>query len=142
MMWGGNEGKWVDFSPANVARFRQWLKAEVRHRRRAAAAPGPIRPSRFASATIPTRHEREATRLATLRDPQRERRVIDFYDYNADLVADTIACFAKVVKESTRRKSLVGVFYGYVLQLAASIGNKTRAIPLCRRSGTVPTSTF
>lgn len=116
MMWGGNEGKWVDFSPANVARFRGWLKEKYRTAdalQRAWADPIVT----LDSAAIPTRRQREATTLATLRDPQSERQVIDFYDYNALLVADTIACFAKVVKESTRRKSLVGVFYGYVLQL-------------------------
>ncbi len=118
MMWGGNEGKWVDFSPANVARFRQWLQAKYRTvdaLRSAWADPAVT----FENATVPARREREATRLATLRDPQSERRVIDFYDYNAHLVADTIASLAKVVKEATRRKNLVGVFYGYVLQLCA-----------------------
>lgn len=118
MMWGGNERKWVDFSPANVARFRQWLKEKYRTvdaLRKAWADPA----ATFDDATIPTKQDREATRLATLRDPRSEQRIIDFYDYNAHLVADTIACLAKVVKESTHRKSLVGVFYGYVLQLVA-----------------------
>lgn len=116
MMWGGNEGKWVDFSPANVARFRQWLKAKYHTDdalRQAWADPAVT----LAAAAIPTRKQREATQLATLRDPQRERPVVDFYDYNAQLVADTIAGFAKAVKEATHRKGLVGVFYGYVLQL-------------------------
>jgi hypothetical protein len=118
MMWGGNEGKWVDFSPANVARFRAWLKRKygtAAALQRAWADPAVT----FATARIPTRQEREATTQATLRDPQRERRVVDFYDYNAWLVADTIGCLAKVVKQATQRKSLVGVFYGYVLQLCA-----------------------
>jgi len=118
MMWGGNEGKWVDFSPVNVARFRQWLQAKYQTAdalRSAWADPAVT----FENATVPAKREREATKLATLRDPQSERRVIDFYDYNAHLVADTIAGLAKVVKESTRRKNLVGVFYGYVLQLCA-----------------------
>jgi hypothetical protein len=116
MMWGGNEGKWGDYSPVNVARFRQWLKQKYgkADALRCAWADPTVT---FENATIPGRKEREATRFSTLRDPQRERRVIDFYDYNADLVADTIACFAKVVKQATHRKSLVGVFYGYVLQL-------------------------
>ena len=118
MMWGGNEGKWVDFSPANVARFRGWLKEKYRTAdalQKAWADPAVT----FENATVPSRRQREATALATLRDPQSERRIIDFYDYNDDLVADTIACFAKVVKDSTQRKSLVGVFYGYVLQLCS-----------------------
>ena len=117
-MWGGNEGKWVDFSPVNVARFRQWLQAKY-HTADALRSAWADPAVTFESATVPARREREATKLATLRDPQSERRVIDFYDYNAHLVADTIASFAKVVKESTRRKNLVGVFYGYVLQLCA-----------------------
>jgi hypothetical protein len=116
MMWGGNEGKWVDFSPANVARFRGWL--EKKYRTAGALQNAWADPAvTFQNARIPSRRQREATSLATLRDPKSERQVIDFYDYNADLVADTIACLAKVVKESTRRKGLVGVFYGYVLQL-------------------------
>jgi hypothetical protein len=116
MMWGGNEGKWVDFSPVNVARFRGWLKEK--YRTADALQSAWVDPAvTFDTATIPSKRQREATQFATLRDPQSECRVIDFYDYNAQLVADTIACFAKVVKESTRRKSLVGVFYGYVLQL-------------------------
>ena len=116
MMWGGNEGRWVDFSPANVARFRVWLKEKYRTAGALQSAWADAAVT-FDSATVPSKREREATTLATLRDPQHERRVIDFYDYNAELVADTIAFFAKVVKDSTRRKSLVGVFYGYVLQL-------------------------
>jgi len=118
MMWGGNEGKWVDFSPANAARFRQWLKEKYRTAGALQAAWADPAVT-FENATVPFKREREATRLGTLRDPERERRVIDFYDYNADLVADTIGCFAKAVKDATRRKALVGVFYGYVLQLCA-----------------------
>lgn len=118
MMWGGNEGKWVDFSPVNMARFRQWLKAK--YSTDAALQTAWRDPAAtLANAAIPTRRERETTKLGTLRDPQEERRVIDFYDYNADLVADTIAHFANVVKESTHRKRLVGAFYGYVLQLVS-----------------------
>lgn len=116
MMWGGNEGQWVDFSRANVARLRQWLKDKYRTAGALQSAWADTAVT-FDNATIPTKREREATRLATLRDPHSERRIIDFYDYNADLVAETIGCLAKVVKESTRRKALVGVFYGYVLQL-------------------------
>ena len=43
--------------------------------------------------------------------------MIDFYRYNSDLVADTIGFFAKAVKDLTQREKIVGVFYGYLLQL-------------------------
>ena len=71
----------------------------------------------LATAAIPTKAQRQATHLGWLRDPAREQPVIDFYRYNSDLVADTIGYFAKAVKDLTRREKIVGVFYGYVLQL-------------------------
>ena len=116
MMWGGNENEWVDYSPANVARFRQWLRAKYGsvqalrgawHNEQAA----------FDTAVIPTKAQRQWTGLGALRDPAREQATIDFYLYNADLVADTITYFAKAVKDATHREKIVGAFYGYLLQL-------------------------
>ena len=116
MMWGANENEWVDYSPANVARFRQWLRgkygsiAQLRGAWRNQQAT-------FDSAALPTKAQRQWTGLGALRDPTREQATIDFYRYNSDLVADTINLFAKAVKEATRREKVVGVFYGYLLQL-------------------------
>lgn len=116
MMWGGNEHQWVDFSPANTARFRTWLRgkygtdAALRAAWRDEAAS-------LAGATIPVKAQRQRTELGALRDPAKEQAVIDYYLYNSDLVADTICTFAKAVKEITRRKKVVGAFYGYLLQL-------------------------
>jgi hypothetical protein len=116
MMWGGNENEWVDYSPVNVARFQQWLRDKY----------GVVAPLRrawrndqvtFDTAAIPTKAQRQWTGLGALRDPAREQATIDFYLYNSDLVADTINHFAKAVKDMTRREKIVGVFYGYLLQL-------------------------
>jgi len=116
MMWGANEGQWVDYSPVNAARFREWLRQKYDTE---AALQGAWNDPNvtFATAALPTRAERERTFLGSFRDPQREQQVIDFYEYNSDLVAETIAYLARAVKEATQGKSLVGVFYGYVLQL-------------------------
>lgn len=116
MMWGGNEGEWVEYSPVNVARFRQWLKARYGNDealRQAWHDPA----ATLATATIPTRRQREHTDLGALRDPATEQAVIDFYLYNSDLVADTIRYFAKAVKDLTHREKIAGFFYGYLLQL-------------------------
>ena len=116
MMWGANENQWVDYCPANVAAFRAWLTRRY-------GSDDALRRAwhtdkvALNTATIPTRTARARTRFGLLRDPSVEQDVIDFTLYNADLVAETIAYFARVVKEATRRKKLVGVFYGYVLQL-------------------------
>ena len=116
MMWGGNENQWVDFSPANTARFRTWLRDTYGTDARLRAAWGDKAVS-LDGAKIPTKAQRVRTELGYLRDPAKEQAVIDYYLYNSDLVADTICTFAKAVKEMTRHKKLVGAFYGYLLQL-------------------------
>lgn len=116
MMWGGNEQQWVDFSPANTARFRQWLRAKY-GTDQALRAAWHHESASLEAAAIPTKAQRQVTEFGILRDPAREQAVIDYYLYNSDLVADTICTFAKAVKEITQRKKIVGAFYGYLLQL-------------------------
>ncbi len=116
MMWGANEDQWVDYSPANVRAFRRWLQDQYGTDERLQAAWSDPAVS-LASAAIPTKAQRQASQLGWLRDPAREQPVIDFYRFNSDLVADTICCFSKAVKDLTHREKIVGVFYGYLLQL-------------------------
>lgn len=116
MMWGANENEWVDYSPVNVARFRQWLRDKYGTDRKLAAAWGDPEIT-FDRAAIPPKARRQESKLGVLRDPAGEQDVIDFYLYNSHLVADTINTFASAVKGFTNREKLVGVFYGYVLQL-------------------------
>lgn len=118
MMWGANENSWVDYSPANTSKFREWLRDQYGSDGELQGAWGDASVT-LATATIPTRAERERCTLGTLRDPAVERPVIDFYLYNSWVVADTIRAFAAATKELTDRSKLVGVFYGYLLQLIA-----------------------
>jgi len=116
MMWGANENQWVDYSPVNQAAFREWLTRRY-------GSDDALRQAwrddkvTLLTAGIPTKEARARTQYGILRAPQVEQNVIDFTLYNSDLVADTIAYFARVVKQATRGKKLVGVFYGYLLQL-------------------------
>jgi hypothetical protein len=116
MMWGANENQWVDYSPACLKAFRRWLEEAYGNDQRLRAAWGDPAVT-LATATIPPRDRRASTRLGWLRDPATEQAVIDFYRFNSDLVADTIRHFAKAVKDLTHREKVVGVFYGYLLQL-------------------------
>jgi len=116
MMWGANENEWVDYSPVNVARFRDWLRGKHKTDDQLKAAWGQPDAS-LATAEIPSKAQRQASELGALRDPAKEQAVIDFYLYNSDLVADTINTLAHAVKGFTRGEKLVGVFYGYILQL-------------------------
>jgi hypothetical protein len=116
MMWGGNENQWVDFSPANTARFRAWLKGKYGTDKGLRAAWHDASAT-LAGAAIPSKALRQRTELGSLRDPAKEQAVVDYYLYNSELVADTICTFAEAVKDITRRKKIVGAFYGYLLQL-------------------------
>ncbi len=116
MMWGANENQWVDYSPVNTARFRQWLRDKYAGDEQLRAAWGHPQVT-FDSAQIPSQSRRQQSEMGALRDPAKEQDVIDFYLYNSDLVAETINTFAAAVKRFTRREKLVGVFYGYILQL-------------------------
>jgi hypothetical protein len=116
MMWGSNEDQWVDYSPANVAGFRRWLRARYGSDAGLRAAWRDPAAS-IESAAPPTRAERAASRLGSMRDPALEQRAIDYVRYTSDLVADTIGAFAKAIKEATGRRKIVGAFYGYILQL-------------------------
>jgi hypothetical protein len=116
MMWGGNEDQWADYSKPYLEAFRKWLKRKyvnVENLRKA----WNNNDITFENATIPTKSERQFTSLFSFRDPEKEMRVIDYYFYNSDMVAETMDYFAKVVKTETNNQAIVGVFYGYVLQL-------------------------
>jgi hypothetical protein len=116
MMWGANDSQWVYYSPANEKRFRQWFMRRYANIQALQNAWHDTAVT-FDTATIPSRAQREHATMGSLRDPAREQPVIDFYLYNSDLVADTIDYFARAVKQITANKKIVGVFYGYLLQL-------------------------
>jgi len=117
MMWGMNEDQWADYSPVNAVRFRSWLRQTYRSDARLQSAWR--NPSvTLSNAAIPTKAERQASGLGVFRDPQKDQPAIDFALYSSEVAAETICFLAGVVKEATKREKLVGVFYGYVLELA------------------------
>jgi len=116
MMWGGNEDQWADYSKPNLEAFHRWLKKKyvnVENLRKA----WNNKDMKFETLTIPTKSERQNSELFSFRDPEKEMNVIDYYLYTSDMVAETMEYFAKVIKSETNNQAIVGVFYGYVLQL-------------------------
>ena len=119
MQWGSNEDQWADYSPVNTTKFRQWLTKKYQTDEKIRTAWNNQSIS-LTTADIPSRRERAAAERDYLRDPQVAQSSIDYTQYTSWLVADTIRYFAAEVKKSVQRKRLVGVFYGYVLQLAGA----------------------
>jgi len=57
--------------------------------------------------------EERQTRSGIVRDPAKERKVIDYYACMHQVVADRILFYARLVKETWPRPIVTGTFYGY-----------------------------
>lgn len=111
---GQNTGEWFyqdswlhplsGYDPATRASFRQWLKS---HGDPQADAAEP-----------PTADERRAHPNGLLRDPAREKRLIDFARYQQQEMADHIAAMAAACRRGTDGRKLVVFFYGYLFEFA------------------------
>jgi hypothetical protein len=69
-----------------------------------------------AAGPVPSAQARMTTTFGLLRDPKKERNVIEFYKKYHDVIATTVTQICRVVKESTGRRVVCGVFYGYVTE--------------------------
>jgi len=118
MYWGANEGRFCDYSAANLRAFRTWLRARYGSDGALQTAWGQAGVT-LETAAIPPYTKRVAAEHGVLRDPVAAREVIDFHLFTSQTTAETIGHFARVVKEATNGESLFGAFYGYVLQLIA-----------------------
>lgn len=119
MMAGGGTEEWyywsrrLDYSKPHLEGFKKWLKkkygtvSELRRRWNKDNVS-------FDSVWIPTWEERTTLDLFKFRDPSKSMHVIDFYDYTADITAEAIMYFLRVVKETTNNQNLAGAFYGYL----------------------------
>jgi hypothetical protein len=69
-------------------------------------------------AVLPDHITLHRTTDGCFRHPQQDQAALDFWRWNNEVVADTIAWFALQVKAHTRGTRLVGVFYGYLIELS------------------------
>ena len=67
-----------------------------------------------ANATVPDLAERTFTADGNFRDPQQERRTIDYFMAQHEVVVEDIEYFTGLVKKNWPRPLVVGVFYGYL----------------------------
>ncbi|MGD0730092.1 MAG: hypothetical protein ABR956_02430 [Terracidiphilus sp.] len=105
-----------DTGPAMTAYFRRWLREKYRTDQALQEAWNDPNAS-FDTATVPGVPEREHTSDGIFRDPQKERRVIDYYQCQQHVVADDVILFCKTVKESWPRPIVVGTLYTYFFGL-------------------------
>jgi len=111
------EARHSGFSHAMQRGFAAWLEAKygnVQALRRAWAQPD----AAFDTATVPTVEERGAAALGLFRDPQRERRIIDFHAYQQVAMVEPLELVARAVKEETGGRKIVVLFYGYYFEIS------------------------
>ena len=123
MVASNTGGEWLypascgDFSEANLSAFRKWLRKKYNNDVDALRKAWSDSKVNFNTASIPTFSERRETKCLTFRDPRVEKKVIDYYEFHSDSVANAIIRLSRIVKEEMK-DVIVGVFYGYLLQLA------------------------
>jgi hypothetical protein len=106
---GQNTGEWFyhnswlrplsGYDPATIAAFRAWLKQK--------GDPA------AAQALPPTAEERRAHPYGLLRDPARERRLVEFARFQQQEMADLVLAMAAACRRGTEGRKLVLFFYGY-----------------------------
>jgi hypothetical protein len=112
--WGMHEDP--DTGPAMSRHFRKWLadKYGSDHALQEAWSREDVS---LATAQVPGRGLRDATAEGVLRDPIKEREVIDYFMCQHEILAKRIVDFCQVAKENWPREAIVGVFYGYHFNL-------------------------
>ncbi len=121
---GGVYGEWhywgfshqPDTGPAMTARFRQWLKGKYGGNGALRAAWNDPQAT-LAAAGVPGLDERLRTDDGLFRDPRRQRKVIDYYQCQQELVADQVIHFCRTAKEHWPRHLITGAFYGYLFHM-------------------------
>ena len=72
------------------------------------------------NAVIPCKEEREFPYTQAFLDPQKDKNLISYRKFHAEIIADTILYFAKGIREIIGYDKLVGVYYGYVFELGGA----------------------
>ena len=111
--YGVSLSECADFGKDALTAFRKWLKEKYATDEALAAAWGKKGITRD-TATVPTYNERKALTYETLLDGKAQRNVIDFHSFMSDMTTDSVLYFAKIVKEATDNKWIVGTYTGYL----------------------------
>ena len=114
----------MDYSEANLRTFRIWLKTAYRNEKQLQEVWANMDVT-FDTAQFPTPEDREAAVWGPFRSLSKNRPAIDMHRFQSETMAETIEYFARVAKKATDDRSLVGVFYGYTVELN---GNGPRAL--------------
>jgi hypothetical protein len=104
-----------DFSPAQLAAFREWLRRKYAGDAAKLRAAWNQPEADFAAAEIPRARTRERKSWA-ISDPLKQRALSDYLQFHSEAVAEAAIHFCGSAKAALRelgRRKICGVFYGY-----------------------------
>jgi len=113
--WSSGSHQLAGYSRHTRRAFQEWLRrryGDVASLRLAWSRPDIT----FDTVEVPSRCERYDAAAGTFRDPTRAMNVIDFYLFYNDLVPETIDSFARIVREETGGRQVIGAFYAYMYE--------------------------
>ena len=109
--WGLHQYE-ADFSESMRLQFQEWLELKYQEVEKIRIAWGDSTVL-FTEITIPTTKDRMQSRLGLFRHPIEDRRIIDYYKCQHELIAQNIIEFCKTIKNAWPRPIITGTFYGY-----------------------------
>ena len=102
-----------DFSQPMRIHFIDWLKTKYKNDIKSLQSAWNKDIDNFDSITVPNTLERENTSAGIFRDPTKDKKVIDYYTCQHELIRENVLHFCKTIKENWDRPIITGSFYGY-----------------------------
>jgi len=106
-----------DYSLPQASAFREWLKTRYHNDAARLQAAWKVPGLEFEEAEIPPPAERvRARNEASVLDPARHQRVIDYHTFHSEAMADAVLHVCKAAKDTLRdlgREKIVATFYAY-----------------------------
>lgn len=125
---GQNTGEWFyeatwgtalnGYAPGDLRAWRAWLAQRYPTDADLQAAWHDSQAS-LPSVAVPTPDQRRAAPAGILHDPRVGRRLIDFAEFQQQMMAECVCELAHAVRRASDGRKLVVFFYGYVFEFAA-----------------------
>ncbi len=117
----------LDYGKAQTSAFRRWLREKYTSAEALQMAWHNDSVT-FETAEIASKRDKTTTDFFVFFNPAKSQHVIDSFDFEAEIVAETIAYLCGAVKEATDGKAFTGAFYGYVTGAVDKVYNATHKL--------------